>query len=591
MRLASIIGLTLALVATGSHGQQASDRHAPEAGTGGAAPVQAGKARDFMVVAAHPLAAEAGRAILAEGGSAADALVAVQLVLGLVEPQSSGLGGGGFLLHWSAEAGRLITLDGRETAPAAAGPDLFLGADGKPLPFFAAVVGGRSVGTPATLRLLEEIHRRAGRLPFERLLAPAIALADAGFPVSPRLAALIAAEGERLKHDGEAARYFFAADGRPLAAGAVLRNPAYAETLRRIAEGGVDAFYSGEIADDIVARVTGDALNPGALAESDLENYKVIERNPVCAPAFGYDICGMGPPSSGGIAVIQILSLAEAGGLGALAPGSAAAWRVIGEASRLAFADRERWLADPAFFRVPANGLIAPGYLALRARLLDGTAAQGPVMPGPVPAGQPAQDSGHLAPLPGAGAGPDFPSTTQVVIRDAAGDVISYTGTIENGFGSRLMVRGFLLNNELTDFSFAAADAAGLAVANRVEGGKRPRSSMAPTIVFRDGRPVLAIGSPGGSRIIGFVAQALIGHLVWGQDPATALAAPHLLNRFGPFELEAGTAASDLAPGLQALGYRTEITDLNSGLAAIAIGPDGLSGAADPRREGAVAGQ
>lgn len=587
MRLAVAFGLMLPLVVShGTQAQQATDAHAPEAAAAAGAGPQRGTARDFMVIAAHPLAARAGEEILAEGGSAADALVAVQLVLGLVEPQSSGIGGGGFLLSWSAADGTLTTLDGRETAPAAATPDLFIGTDGKPLPFFSAVVGGRSVGTPATLRLLEDIHRRQGRLPFARLLTPAITLAEQGFAVSPRLAELIAAEGDRLKHDPDAARYFFAADGRPLAAGTMLRNPAYGETLRLIAARGVDAFYEGEIAEDIIARVQGDAGNPGLLTESDLENYKVVARDAVCAPAFGYNICGMGPPSSGGIAVAQIMALSDLGGLAGLAPHSPEAWRLIGEASRLAFADRERWLADPAFFRVPVTGLVAPGYLALRARHLDGK-----VMPGPVPAGKPAEDNGTLGPIPGLGQGPEFPSTTQVVIRDRAGNVMSYTGTIENGFGSRLMVRGFLLNNELTDFSFAAVDATGAMVANRVEGGKRPRSSMAPTIVFRDGQPVLAIGSPGGSRIIGFVAQALIGHLVWGEDLATALAAPHLLNRFGPFEIEAGTAATALAPALQALGYKTEIMDLNSGLAAIAISPDGLTGAADPRREGTVAGR
>lgn len=574
-----------ALVLTPAVAQQTTDAFAPEgAGAARSTVVQHGRAQRHMVVAAHPLAAQAGLDVLDAGGSAVDALVAVQAVLGLVEPQSSGLGGGGFLLHWSAETKDITSLDGRETAPAAAGPEMFLDRDGKPLPFFSAVVGGLSVGTPATLRLLAEAHRRFGRKPFAELLRPAIALAEAGFPVSPRLAGLIAAEGDRLKHDPVVAGYFFDDAGKPLAAGSLLRNPEYAALLRLIAEHGEDAFYKGDVANDIVAKIAGDAQNPGRLTAEDLSNYTVIEREPVCGAAFGYEVCGMGPPSSGGIAVLQILGLVAPFGLDTMSPREPRAWRIIGEASRLAFADRERWLADPALFDVPVAGLIAQGYLALRAKLMEGDG----VMPA-APPGQPSQDHGSA--IPPAGDTPELPSTTHVVIRDDAGDLLSYTGTIENGFGARLMVRGMLLNNELTDFSFRPTGPDGTPVANRVEGGKRPRSSMAPTIVLKDGAPVLAIGSPGGSRIIGFVAQGLIARLVWNLPLDEVVAMPHLLNRFGPFELEAGTWAADLAPGLQALGYRTEVQDLNSGLAAIAISPEGLEGAADPRREGTVAGR
>ncbi|MFZ2870966.1 gamma-glutamyltransferase [Zavarzinia sp.] len=586
MRFATAF-LLAGLVVQGARAEQVSDRFAPETATvaSRAAPQQ-GTARTDMVVAAHPLAARAGLDMLEAGGTAVDALVAAQMVLGLVEPQSSGLGGGGFLLHYSSESKDVTSIDGRETAPAAATPDMFLGDDGKPLPFFTAVVGGKSVGTPATLRLMAEAHRRHGRLPFADLLEPAIRLAEQGFPVSPRLADLIAAEGDRLKHDPAAAAYFFDATGAPLKAGAVLRNPAYADTLRRIAAGGEDAFYRGEIAADIVARVTGDATNPGRLATSDLENYTVIAREPVCNAVFSVEVCGMGLPSSGGIAILQILGLVEPWGIERMSPQAPETWRLIGDASRLAFADRERWLADPAYVRAPVSGLLASGYLSLRAKLLDGPGALPEVSPG-----LPAFDDGALWPPPPAGVTPELPSTTQVVIRDADGDILSYTGTIENGFGSRLMVRGFLLNNELTDFSFAPAGSDGIPVANRVEGGKRPRSSMAPMIVLRDGLPILAIGSPGGSRIIGFVAQALIAHLAWKRPVAEIVAMPHVLNRFGPFEVEAGTAATALVPGLQALGYRVEVQDLNSGLAAIAVTPNGLEGAADPRREGAVYGR
>ncbi|WP_274380636.1 gamma-glutamyltransferase family protein [Oleomonas cavernae] len=433
---------------------------------------------------------------------------------------------------------------------------------------------------------MEEAHRRHGRLPWADLFAPAIRLAEGGFRVSQRLAELIAGEGERLKHDPVTAAYFFNADGKALAAGSLLRNQAYADTLRRIAAEGADAFYGGEIAADIVAKVRNDPTNPGLLDLGDLEHYAVMPRPPVCGPFAGAEVCSMGPPSSGGIGVLQILSLVEPYGLDRLGPQSIEAWRLIGDASRLAFADRERWLSDPDKANIPVRGLLAPGYLALRAKLLSGPKALDKVTPG-----TPAFDNGALVPTPGAGHTPELPSTTQVVIRDREGDVISYTGTIENAFGARLMVRGFLLNNELTDFSFTATDDQGRAVANRVEGGKRPRSSMAPTIVLRNDQPILALGSPGGSRIIGFVAQSLIAHLAWDLDVQQAVSMPHMLNRFGPYELEAGTPAERFGPGLAEIGYKVQIQDLNSGLAALAITPGGLQGAADPRREGVAIGE
>ncbi len=576
-----------ALAGLQAHAEQATDPVAPEAASGTAATAQSATARRYMVVAAHPAAARAGEAVLARGGSAVDALVAVQMVLGLVEPQSSGLGGGGFLVHWSAGERVVTSYDGRETAPVEVGSDLFLGPDGKPLSFFEAVVGGRSVGTPATVRLMAEAHAKYGRLPWAELLAPAIELAEKGFPVSPRLADLIAAEGPRLKVDPEAAAYFFDADGKPRAAGTILRNPAYAATLRAIAAGGADAFYAGEIANAVVAKVRGAGFNPGHLSTNDLAHYAVVERPALCGPALGRRLCGMGPPSSGTLAILQILNLIEPYGIETKSPAEADTWRLIGDAMRLAFADRERWLGDPDRVQIPLRGLLAPGYLALRGKLLSSPRALDTVIPG-----IPAMDDGALPALPGRGVTPELPSTTQVVIRDGDGDLLSYTGTIENGFGSRLMVRGFLLNNELTDFSFTASDSDGRPVANRVEGGKRPRSSMAPVIVFDGETPVLALGSPGGSRIIGFVTQALVARLAWRMDLPAVVAMPHLMNRFGPFEVEAGTAATALVPGLQALGYRVEVTDLNSGLAAIAIGADGgIEGAADPRREGVALGR
>ncbi|MFA5121377.1 gamma-glutamyltransferase family protein, partial [Zavarzinia sp.] len=352
-----------------AHAEQAADPVAPEASSGTVATAQSATARRYMVVAAHPAAARAGEAVLARGGSAVDALVAVQMVLGLVEPQSSGLGGGGFLVHWSAADGIVTSYDGRETAPAEVGSDLFLGPDGKPLSFFEAVVGGRSVGTPATVRLMAEAHAKYGRLPWAELLAPAIELAEKGFPVSPRLADLIAAEGPRLKTDPEAAAYFFDADGKPRAAGTILHNPAYAATLRAIAAGGPDAFYSGEIAAAVVAKVRGAGFNPGHLTTTDLAHYTVVERPALCGPALGHRLCGMGPPSSGTLAILQILNLIEPYGIEAKSPAEADTWRLIGDATRLAFADRERWLGDPDRLSIPLRGLLAPGYLALRGKL------------------------------------------------------------------------------------------------------------------------------------------------------------------------------------------------------------------------------
>ena len=536
-------------------------------------------ARNWMIVAANPHAAQAGARMLAQGGSAADAMVAAQAVLGLVEPQSSGLGGGAFLLWHDGETGALVTLDGRETAPLAATPRLFQDATGAPLGFFDAVVGGRSVGTPGTPALLEAAHRRWGRLPWARLFDPAVALAEQGFAVSPRLAALVAADAEHLATDPETAAYFLPG-GVALAPGQIRRNPAYAETLRRLARDGAAGFYTGPVAADIVAKVTGAPGNPGLLSALDLAIYQVRERPPVCGRFRDHEICGMGPPSSGGLTVGQILGMLDQFPPGA--PDDPATWRRIGDAARLAFADRGRYMADSDFVPMPTAGLIDPAYLAERARALRGEDALPEVAPG-----RPEWDHARAW---ADGEAHELPSTSHISIVDGAGNVLSMTTTIENGFGSRLMVRGFLLNNELTDFSFRS-HRDGVPVANRVAPGKRPRSSMAPTIVRRDGRPVLALGSPGGSRIIGYVAQAILAWIDWGMDVQQAVAMGHAVNRFGPYDLEAGTEAEALAPGLAALGYEVTIRDLNSGLHAIAIGDDGLRGGADPRREGIALGE
>jgi gamma-glutamyltranspeptidase/glutathione hydrolase len=553
---------------------------APEAATGQQAKALV-TASKYMAVTADPAATQAATGILAKGGSAVDALIAAQLVLGLVEPQSSGLGGGGFLVHFDAATKKLTTLDGRETAPLEATPALFIKADGEPMEFFDAVIGGRSVGTPGTVALLEEAHKRHGRLPWADLFAPAIKLAEEGFAVSGRLNALISESAESLYRQEASRIYFLSEEGVPLFPGAKRTNLPYAETLKAIAAGGAKAFYEGEIATDIIATVRGDE-NPGVLSQQDFKAYAVIEREPVCAAFRVYQVCGMGPPSSGAIAVGQILATVEPHDLAGLGPGDPQSWRIIGDASRLAFADREKYVADPAFVKQP-KGMLNAGYMAARAKLISGPNALPPE--GVVAGDPPFDDAMNLAP----GEAIELPSTSHLSIVDASGNAVSMTSTIENGFGSRLMVRGFLLNNELTDFSFKP-DRDGIPVANRVEPGKRPRSSMAPTIVLKDGAPVLVIGSPGGSRIINYVAQALIANLEWGMDVQQAVAMPHLANRFGTYDLELGTEAEKLGPALEALGYKISVTELNSGLHAIAIAPGGLQGGADPRRAGLAAG-
>ncbi len=576
--------------------QQAADSVAPEADTGMSAfaglsdaaqtalatkaaggPVLA---ENWMVAAANPLAVEAGADVLRDGGTAADAMVAVQAVLGLVEPQSSGLGGGAFLVWFDASTGEVTTLDGRETAPLDVTPKLFQTDDGEPMGFWDAVVGGRSVGTPGTPMLMEEAHARWGNADWASLFQRAITLADEGFVVSERLAGSIAGGAERLQTFKRTADYFFP-NGEALEAGDLLVNPDYADTLRLIAAHGSDAFYTGGIAEDIIATVRTAAGNPGVLSTTDLAIYQVVEREAVCVAYRDRDVCGMGPPSSGALTVGQILGMLDRYDLVTMGAESAEAWRLIGDASRLAFADRGRYMADSDFVPVPGAGLLADAYLDERAALLAGDSALSEVSPG-----EPEWDHARLW---ADDTSLEFPSTSHISIVDQYGNALSMTTTIENGFGSRLMVRGFLLNNELTDFSFRT-HRDGRPIANRVEPGKRPRSSMAPTIVLEDGRPVLVIGSPGGSRIIGYVAQAIVAHLDWGMDVQEAVSMPHLVNRFGTYDLEAETDAVSLDSALQELGFETNIRALNSGLHAIAISEQ-LSGGADPRREGVALGE
>jgi gamma-glutamyltranspeptidase/glutathione hydrolase len=509
-------------------------------------------------------------------------VVVVQTVLGLVEPQSSGLGGGAFLVWYDAENGTVTTFDGRETAPAAATPDLFLGADGEPLKFFEAVIGGRSVGVPGVPRLIETVHAKYGKRPWAELMRPAIELAETGFAVSPRLNAMIAEDVGRLDTQPATRAYFYDAAGAPLAAGTVLRNPDYAESLRILAEGGADAFYKGPIAEKIVAAVNGHPTNPGKLSLADLAAYQVKERPAVCAPYRDLSVCGMGPPSSGALTIGQILGMVEPFDLAALGPDDPESWRIIGDATRLAFADRERYMADSDFVSIP-KGLLNAGYLKARSALIRRPTAL------PDDAVKPGEPPWDKAELRIDGVAFDVPATTHFVIVDADGNVAAITSSVENAFGSRQMAGGFILNNQLTDFSFSA-EKDGQAVANRVEPGKRPRSSMAPTIVLRDGKPAYALGSPGGSSIIPYVATTLIGLVDWKLDMQQAISMPHMVNRFGTYELEAGTKAEEFADDLEALGFKTKVGDLNSGLHGIAIMPGELVGGADPRREGVALG-
>lgn len=580
-RLALSATLLLA-TALSAFAQQATDAVAPEASSRIAPSAGIVTATRQMVVAANPIAAQAGLDVLRAGGSAADAAVTIQTVLGLVEPQSSGIGGGAFMVWYDAATGTVTTFDGRETAPQAASPDLFLGPDGKPLKFFDAVVGGRSVGTPGVVRLLVDIHKRYGKREWASLFQPAIGLAEDGFTVSPRLASLVASDADRLGVEPSTRDYFFPA-GKPIEAGDLLRNPDYAQTLGLVAKHGADGFYSGPVAAAIVAVVQAHQRNPGRLSLDDLAAYRAIERPALCAPYRGLDVCGMGPPSSGAIAIGQILGMVEPYDIASLGPLDPESWRILGDATRLAFADRERYVEDPDFVSIP-KGMLDTAYLRARSELIRRPTA---LPKEAVTAGEPPWDKAELR---RDGTSLEMPSTTHFVVVDASGNVASMTSSIENGFGARLMSGGFLLNNQLTDFSFVPADGDGRAVANRVEPAKRPRSSMSPTIILEDGKPVFALGSPGGSNIIPYVAKTIVALVDWKLDVRQALALPHLTNRFGTYDLEAGTSAVALAKDLQALGYETAEKEQNSGLHAIAITPSGILGGADPRREGVAVG-
>jgi gamma-glutamyltranspeptidase / glutathione hydrolase len=540
------------------------------------------------VAAANPLAVEAGFAMLKQGGTAVDAAIATQLVLGLVEPQSSGIGGGAFALVHEGKMKKLRAYDGRETAPAAAKPERFIGADGLPMKFYDAVVSGKSIGTPGTVALLEAMHKRHGKLAWKKLFEPAIELAEKGFPVSPRLHEVVKVD-RYLKDDPVARAYFFSDKGESWPIGTALKNPEYAKTLRAIATKGAKAFYDGEIADAMVNAVRdyADVAKRGDLTQTDLANYQVIERDPICFSYRAKKICGMPAPSSGGVAIAQMLAALERFPLSQWSPTSVDSVHAIAEAGRLAYADRAQYLADPDFVDVP-KGLLEPAYMKSRGALIDMAKSMKRAEPGTPPGVKVALGSDPTAALTG---------TSHISIVDKFGNAVSMTTTIEDIFGARKMVRGFLLNNELTDFSMRFEEN-GKPVANRVQAGKRPRSTMIPTIVYdTKGNPEIVTGSPGGSAIANYVLKTLVAMIDWKLDPQAAIDLPNYGSRNGPTELEKGTMLEALKPQLEARGHTVSIMDFTSGLQALqrtydAKGkPIGWRGGADPRREGIVIGE
>ena len=557
-----------------------------------------------MVAAANPLAVAAGAQILAQGGSAVDAAVAVQMVLGLVEPQSSGLGGGAFITTYTASTQAVEAYDGRETAPARATPSYFLDSAGRPLGFTQAVIGGLSTGVPGAVRALELAQREKGKLPWASLFQPAIQLAESGFALSPRLFSALQGANPELRGPRGAGSYFYNADGTPKPIGTLLVNRDYAETLRAIAAGGADALLKGPIAADIIQKIKSHPTNPGVMELSDFASYQAKKREPVCGTYRNrWRICGISMPSSGPTTVLATLGILQNYDVASLKPNTVASVHIISEAYRLAYADRAVYMADPDFVCVPVAGLIDPAYLRQRATAISLTRSMGAPTPGnPSGCGKVLLAPEEEQPERG---------TSHVSIVDAEGNALSMTTTVESGFGSHQWVRGFVLNNQLTDFSFAPADSQGVPIANRVEPGKRPRSSMAPVLVFDNdngGRLHAVVGSPGGSNIIQYVAKTLIGILDWGLDIQSAINLGNFGAQTSPTtSLEKGSSVKDLGPGLQALGHTVSVVDINSGiqgitrinsrhfetsgLGAIVRPLSGWAGGADPRREGTAAGR
>jgi gamma-glutamyltranspeptidase/glutathione hydrolase len=569
------------LLAASAEAQLLDPRSSPETATGEQTHELA-IAKRHMVSAANALAAEAGRGMLRAGGSAIDAAIATQLVLNLVEPQSSGIGGGAFILYWDKATAELKVYDGRETAPASATPDRFL-VDGKPMPFNKAVLSGLSIGVPGLVRLLEDVHKQHGKLPWAKLFEPAIRLAENGFEISQRLHVLLRLDGAE-SFVPAARRYFFTDGGSALPIGHRLRNPEFAATLRAIAAGGASAFYEGPIAQAIVDAVAAAPTAPGGMTLDDLKSYRVKERPPLCISYRAHEVCGVGPPSSGGPTVAQTLKLIEPLDIGTTpaAALNARAVHLITEAEKLAFADRNKYIGDPDFVAVP-DGLLDDAYMAERRKLIDPQRAVDKPKAGEPP-GLKRQSFGVDATIERSG-------TSHISIIDEAGNAVSMTTTIEGGFGSHNWAAGFLLNNELTDFSFVPVDAAGQPVANAVAPGKRPRSSMAPTIVFDTQRNVEAVvGSPGGSRIILYVLKTLVGLFDWRLDAQQAADLTNFGSQGSGLEIELDWVAVPIGLTLRPLGHRIVPSLMNSGIHIVMRRDGHLEGAADARREGAALG-
>ena len=570
---AARFSLVLAIVVGGTHAWVQAGQ--PEAASG-FAPRQAVVGKGFMAVTASAYSTEAAAEILELGGNALDAAIAAQWVLNLVEPQSSGIGGGGFMLHWDATRREVAAWDGRETAPRGASADFALRSDGSLAKFSEILATGKAVGVPGLVAMLEAAHRRHGKLKWERLFLPAIRLAENGFAVSPRLHLLLR-EDSLLRLDQAARALYYQDNGEAKAVGEILRNPELAATLRSIATGGADALHLGAAAGKIAAAVS---RRGGMLTAQDMRDYKFVQRAAVCGHYRRWRICGMPPPSSGGVGVLQLLALLERSGPPMGNPASPDAAHLFAEAGRLVYADRARYLADPDFVAVPMRELLQPEYLVRRAESIDHRRSMGIAPPGTFPAGRAQADDDA----------PELPATTHVSIVDRGGNAVALTSSIESAFGSRIQVDGFLLNNQLTDFSFTA-ERDGKLVANRLEPGKRPVSSMAPTLVFdAGGRLVAVLGSPGGSRIINYVARTLAALLDGRLEPAVAVALPHVGNRNGATEIERGRVSDALALELERRGHELQRVDMTSGLHLIARTADGWVGAVDPRREGVARG-
>jgi gamma-glutamyltranspeptidase/glutathione hydrolase len=535
-----------------------------------------------FVAAANPLAVEAGLRVLRDGGSAADAAVAIQAVLSLVEPQSSGLGGGSFMTFYDAKTGKVTAYDGREKAPAAATPDLFMGADGKPLPFVTALLSGRSTGVPGAVAMLAQVQKEHGTAKWNTLFSDAEKLATDGFTVSPRLAGMINSPRVPQNVAPDVKAYFTKPDGRLYQAGDTLKNPAYAATLKRLAAEGPSALYEGPIAQAIVDKLhDAPAGLQSSMTLQDLKTYRPRSADALCKPWKVYTVC-VPNPSSSGLAVIQALMMLEHTDIGARGPKDPIAWTLLAEAERVMYADRDRYVGDPSFVKVPVDGLLDPVYVAQRAMLIHDTA-------GPTPAfGSP-----KGAPKVGVDATKEPGGTTHFVIKDPAGNVVSMTTTVESIFGSGRMVGGFFLNNQLTDFSFSPTEKDGAPAANAVAGGKRPRSSMAPLIVLDDkGKFLAAVGSPGGNAILSYNLKAMVGLFYWNLSMQEAIALPNIVARGDNFSGDAEMFGPDMVAALNARGVMIKTGQYEgSGLHGFIVRPGGvLEGGADPRREGVAKG-